>query len=46
MLLFFILEVFLKMAQPGLLFVLWSFQTHNTIFTTNHCEKCPNVHPV
>ena len=24
----------------------WVFQTNNTIFTTNQCEKCPNVHPV
>ena len=23
----------------------WSFQTNNTIFTTNECEKC-HVHPV
>ena len=28
------------MGQPGLFFVyFWSFQTNNTIFTTNQCEK-------
>ena len=36
-----------KWANPGLLLVyFWSFQTNNTIVTTNQCEKCPNVHPV
>ena len=33
-------------ANPGLFFVYFrSFQTNNTIFTTNECEKC-HVHPV
>ena len=33
-------------ANPGLLFVYFrSFQTNNTIFNTNPCEKC-HVHPV
>ena len=34
-------------ANPGLFFVFYfrSFQTNNTIFTTNECEKC-HVHPV
>ena len=36
--------IFLKnWANPGLFFVyFWSFQTNNTIFTTNQCEKCPS----
>ena len=35
--------VFLKWANPGLFFVYFrSFQTNNTIFTTNQCEKCPS----
>ena len=39
--------IFFKLANPGLFFVyFWSFQTNNTIFTTNQCEKCPNVHLV
>ena len=36
---------FKKWANPGLFFVyFWSFQTNNTIFTTNQCEKmsCPS----
>ena len=34
---------FFKWAKPGLFFVyFWSFQTNNTIFTTNQCEKCPS----
>ena len=34
------------MGQTGLFFVyFWSFQTKNTILTTNQCEKC-HVHPV
>ena len=37
---------FFKWANLGLFFVyFWSFQTNNTIFTTNQCEKC-HVHPV
>ena len=29
-----------KWANPGLVFVyFWSFQTNNTIFTTNQCAK-------
>ena len=29
-----------KMNRPGLFFVyFWSFQTNNTMFTTNQCEK-------
>ena len=37
-------EVFLKKwANPGLFFIYFrSFQTNNTIFTTNQCEKCPS----
>ena len=36
-----------KWANPGLFFVYFrSFQTNNTIFTTNQCEKCPNDHSV
>ena len=35
-----------KWANLGLFFVYFrSFQTNNTIFTTNQCEKC-HVHPV
>ena len=35
-----------KWANPGLFVVYFrSFQTNNTIFTTNQCEKC-HVHPV
>ena len=35
-----------KWANPGPFFVyLWSFQTNNTIFTPNQCEKCHD-HPV
>ena len=38
---------FEKWANPVLFFVYFlSFQTNNTIFTTNQCEKCPNVHLV
>ena len=36
---------FKKWANPGLFFVyFWSFQTNNTIFTANQCEKmsCPS----
>ena len=37
---------FLNWANPGLFFVYFrSFQTNNTIFTTNECEK-RHVHPV
>ena len=39
-------NVFFKWANPGLFFVYFrSFQTNNTIFTTNKCEKC-HVHLV
>ena len=32
-----------KWANPGLfLFIFGLFQTNNTIFTTNQCEKCPS----
>ena len=32
-----------KWANPGLFFVSFRcFQTDNTIFTTNICEKCPS----
>ena len=32
------------MGQPGLFyFYFWSFQTDNTIFTTNQYEKCPSI---
>ena len=34
---------FFEMGQPRPLLVHFrSFQTNNTIFTTNHCEKCPS----
>ena len=34
---------FKKWANLGLFFVYFrSFQTNNTIFTTNQCEKCPS----
>ena len=37
----------LKWANPRLFFIhCWSFQTNNTIFTANQCEKCQKVHPV
>ena len=40
------LIIFKNWANPGLFFVYFrSFQTNNTIFTTNECEKC-HVHPV
>ena len=33
-----------KWTNPGLFFVCFqSFQTNNTIFTTNQCEKCPSI---
>ena len=36
-------EVILKMGQPRPLFCLFlSFQTNNTILTTNKCKKCPS----
>ena len=38
--------LFIKMGQPRLLFAYFrSFQTNNTIFTTNQSEKS-HVHPV
>ena len=38
--------IFFKWANTGLFFVYFrSFQTNNTIFTTNQCEKC-HGHPV
>ena len=41
------IHIFLKWANHSLFFVYFrSFQTNNTIFTTNQCEKCPNVHLV
>ena len=41
---FILYELFLKkLANPGLFIIyFWSFQKNNTIFTTNHCEKCPS----
>ena len=39
---------FLKKNRPNpasFLFIFSLFQTNNTIFTTNQCEKC-HVHPV
>ena len=37
---------FFKLGQPRPLFVYFrSFQTNNTIFTTNQCKKC-HFHPV
>ena len=34
---------FKKWANPGLFFIYFrSFQTNNTTFTTNQCEKCPS----
>ena len=35
-----------RLTNPSLFFVYFrSFQTNNTFFTTNECEKC-HVHPV
>ena len=40
------LIIFKNWANPGLFFAYFrSFQTNNTIFTTNECKKC-HVHPV
>ena len=40
-------KILFKWANQGLFIIyFWSFQTNNTIFTTNQCEKFPNVHPV
>ena len=35
--------IYLRWANPGLFFVyFWSFQTNNTIFTSNQYKKCPS----
>ena len=40
-------DIFFKWANHGLFFVYFrSFQTNNTIFTTNICEKMSIQYPV
>ena len=39
----FIYKFFFKWAIHGLFFIYFgAFQTNNTLFTTNQCDKCPS----